>query len=376
MRYQDYSTVTLLSTELLEELLSTGDSQERVWAAWEIAMRLGKESLPKIFPQDNKFPDPGVRLHMVVILAGLGNYSVLSTLAFNDPDDAVRGASAQYLIRTANPNDVDRHDLIVKLLKEDESPVVKESILRHWKSMQQTLPIKLLLENAENKSEGIRAAAIELITTTFVSDELEKDDIIACLAVQNTRESVSLLSNWLEKFDLQDLILLSAEKSDQSSCLLILDFFVEKKSTVTWSLLSSLAKRNKPEINIRLLSILKSEFDLHLMAWLALGIALSINLPRIKLSWDNLELCAVSDFYYVGLDHFLFLIKEMEPARLEKNVFDNFKIILANFEESRTDADEYDDEDWEHEESNYEDCVQVIDSNIYHIKRWLGAEMS
>jgi hypothetical protein len=376
MRYQDYPAVTLLSTELVEELLSTGDAQERVWAAWEIALRLGKESLPKISPQNNKFPDPGTRLHMVVILAGLGNYSVLSTLAFNDPDDVVRGASAQYLIRTANPNDLDRLDLIAKLLKEDETPVVKESILRHWKIMQQTLPIKLLLESAINKSESVRAAAIELITTTFAPNELEKDDIIACLVVQNTRDSVSLLCNWLEKSGLQDLILLSAEKADQSSCLLILDFFVEKKSTVTWSLLRSLAQRNKPEINIRLLSILQSEFDLHLMAWLALGIALSINLPRIKLSWDNVELRAVSDFYYAGIDHFLFLIKEMEPTRLEKNVFDNFKIILANFEESRTDANEYDDEDWEYEESNYEDCVQGIDSNIFHMKRWLGAEMS
>ncbi|MES2674095.1 MAG: HEAT repeat domain-containing protein [Pseudomonadota bacterium] len=374
MRYQDYTAVTLLSTELLEELLSTGDAQERVWAAWEIAMRLGKESLPKIFPQDNKFPDPGVRLHMIVILAGLGNYSVLSTLAFHDPDDAVRGASAQYLIRTANPNDLDRHDLIVKLLKEDESLVVKESILRHWKIIPQTLPIKLLLEYAENKSEGIRAAAIELITLTFAPNELEKDDIIACLAVQNTRESVSLLCNWLEKFGLQDLIFLSAEKSDQSSCLLILDFFVEKKAKVTWSLLSSLAQRNKPEINIRLLSILQIEFDLHLIAWLAFGIAQSISSRRTKLS--HIEMRGNSDFYRRGIDHFLFLIKEMEPTRLQKNIFDNFKIILANFEESRADADEYSDEDWERENSYYEEYVKVNDSHIYHIKRWLGAEVS
>lgn len=374
MRYQDYTAVTLLSTELLEELLSTGDAQERVWAAWEIAMRLGKESLTKIWPQNNKIPDPGIRLHMVVILAGLGNYSVLSTLAFNDPDDAVRGASAQYLIRTANPNDVDRRDLIAKLLKEDESPVVKENILRHWKSMQQTLPIKLLLEYAENKSEGIRAAAIELITSTFAPSELEKDDIIACLAVQNTRESVSLLCNWLEKFGSQDLIFLSAEKADPSSCLLILDFFVEKKAKVTWSLLSSLAQRNESEINIRILSILQSEFDLHLIAWLAFGIALSISSRRIKLS--NIEMRRNSDFYRRGIDHFLFLIKEMEPTQLEKNVSDNFKIILANFEESRAEADEYSDEDWEHENSYYEEYVKVIDSHIYHIKRWVDAEVS
>ena len=121
MSYQNYAEVKQLNPKILSKLLATGDAQERIWAAWETGIRLGKEALPSISIQAGEAPDPGTRRHMIVVLAGLGQHSVLKTLAFNDPNETVRGTSIQYIIKTADKYNTEKINLVVDLLKKDKS---------------------------------------------------------------------------------------------------------------------------------------------------------------------------------------------------------------------------------------------------------------
>ena len=282
MIYQNYEQVKQLNSSVLETLLSNGDAQERVWAAWEIGLRLGKEALPNISLQAHNAPDAGTRRHMVVVLAGLGHYSVLSTLATHDPDESVRGTTAQYLIRITDQNDTEKISLIINILEKDKSPIVMQSILDSWDFDQHQIPILLLLDCARNKSEVVRNSSIKQIVKNYSANDLSKNQIVCLLTDQLTKESIYLFLNWLLVWDLHDVMILSAEKAPQSSKLMILDFLVDKNLTFTWEKLKNLSQIRNPDTDIRILSMLKIESNLEIILWLAFGLARAINLPKIR----------------------------------------------------------------------------------------------
>jgi len=261
MRYQNYEQIKPLDSNLLDELLTAGDAQERVWAAWEIGLRLGKKALPRISLQAHAAPDPGTRRHMVVVVAGLGHYSVLTTLAFHDPDESVRGTATQYLIRITNECDTAKINLIIRLLEEDRSPIVKQAILVNWDYKKQQIPIGLLFDCAGNKSENVRQAAIKQIVRQYSASGLSAGQIISCLSNQITKESICLFSNWLLKWELQDFIVVSAERALPSSSLLMLDFLADKDLKFSWQSLKKLCERKNPDTDIRILNILLIKED-------------------------------------------------------------------------------------------------------------------
>ncbi len=180
MHYQNFEQVKRLDSNALDALLAGGDPQERVWAAWEIGLRLGKKALPDITHQAYAAPDPGTRRHMVVVLAGMGKHSVMRTLALHDPDDAVRGTSIQYLMHTTDETETGNIDLIIELLEKDRSPIVKHSILVNWDFDQHQIPVGLLLNCAGNNAEEVRMAAIKQIVRQYDPHEVATDDLINC----------------------------------------------------------------------------------------------------------------------------------------------------------------------------------------------------
>ncbi|CAB5116090.1 hypothetical protein D3OALGA1CA_2283 [Olavius algarvensis associated proteobacterium Delta 3] len=375
MIYQNYEQVKELNSSVLKTLLSNGDAQERVWAAWEIGLRLGREALPNISLQAHNAPDAGTRRHMVVVLAGLGHYSVLSTLAKHDPDESVRGTTTQYLIRITDQNDTEKISLIINILEKDKSPVVMQSILDSWDFDQHQIPILLLLECARNKSEVVRNSSIRQIVKNYGANDLSTNQIVFLLADQRTRESNFLFLNWLLDWDLHDVIILSAEKAPQSSKLIILDFLVDKNLTFSWETLKNLSQIKIPDTDIRILSILKIENNLEILLWLAFGLARAINLPKIKSHSQYLEQQSASNFYDSAKDHFLTLIKVMVPQKIDSSDSNNFQTIMNHLENDIEYFDEYDDEDfWEDEGLNSEEYIKEMEFNCTCIKKWLSKD--
>lgn len=372
MLYQNYEQVKRLDSVVLDEVLKSGDAQERVWAAWEIGLRLGREALPSISLQAHEAPDPGTRRHIVVVLAGLGHYSVLSTLACHDPDESVRGTTTQYILKTADEYEIEKINLITNLLKEDKSPIVKQSILVNWGFEQQQIPIALLLDCTRNKSEDICKSAIEQITRQYSADELSDQQIIRCLANQKTKESIYLFSDWLLKWNLQEYIVLSAESAQQSSILLLLDFLADKDLKFPWKSLQKLTERKHPDIDIRILNILIIEQDIDLILWLAFGIARAINLPNVQSRAQYVQQQSAANFYDLAINHFLSLIKNVPPQQIGFSSILDFKTILTHLENDINYLAEYDDEDyWEDEGTDPEQYIKEMNFNCSCIKRWL-----
>src|SRR4051812_16543620 len=70
-RLQSFEGALALGSERLRGLLVEGDSRERVWAAWALGLRVGGAFSAEASAQSRLEPDPGVRRHLVVLLAGL-----------------------------------------------------------------------------------------------------------------------------------------------------------------------------------------------------------------------------------------------------------------------------------------------------------------
>jgi hypothetical protein len=83
-----------LADGALHALLEQGRPEERVWAAWQIALRVGG-AMPHIVEHVSGEPSAGVRRALLVILAGHGEYDVLVALARRDPALEVRAQAMQ-----------------------------------------------------------------------------------------------------------------------------------------------------------------------------------------------------------------------------------------------------------------------------------------
>ncbi len=331
MNYKNYDQIIQLDSDTLSELLSNGDAQERVWAAWEFSFRIGKGALPNLSVQAHEAPDPGTRRHMIVVLAGLGQYSVLSILALNDPDESVRGTAVQYIIKTTDGNESVKNILIFNILKEDNSTIVKHSILTNW-NLDLKLPIELLLQCTDSSSEDVQKAAIKQVINQYTAKDLSENQIIDCLTKQTTKESINIFSNWLLHWELEELLIISAEKAQQTTCIIILDFLDAKEIKFSWDLLKTLSERKNPDIDTRILDILVVNNSTDLLTWLAYGIDRAINLPNPTSPAQYREQQSSAFFYDSAIDHFFSLINKMPPQLLNSSDVQYFKTIHEHME--------------------------------------------
>ena len=377
MHYQNFEQVKQLDLNALDALLSGGDPQERVWAAWEIGLRLGKDALPDITRQAYAAPDPGTRRHMVVVLAGLGKQSVLKTLALHDPDDSVRGTSIQYLINITDETDTENIALIREVIEKDTSPIVTHSVLVHWGFIRHQIPIGLLITCAGNHAEDVRRAAVKQIVKQYVPHEVAVDDIVTCLVHQISKDTIYLLSDWLLAAELQDVLITSANRAQPPTILLILDFILDRDLKLSWDRVQKLSTKNNPDIDIRILKSLTMAHDVDLIRWLAFGIARAIKLPKAENHAQRFEQQNAASFYRAAIDHFLMLVKESSPLKMDMSDMQNFETILDHLDNELEYFSRFDDEDyWEDEKMSFEDYIRKMKSNCDTLKKWLHRNTS
>ncbi len=234
MKHNNYAEVSRLETPVLEGLLKTGDPQERVWAAWQIGLRVGSEAIPQLSDEANNAPDPGTRCHLIVILAGLQQYSILETLAVHDPDPSVRATSCQHLLGTAQENDIERYNLIQMILKDDSDAKVKQRILQHWSAHMPKISLYLLIECIANASVDVRAVATEHLMNQYVPNDIPVEQLIHFLANETNTELISKQSLWLLKYDEKDLALEAVLFASLPTKLKILDELISHGLKFQW----------------------------------------------------------------------------------------------------------------------------------------------
>lgn len=98
------STLNLSEAELRRQLGSS-DATERLWAAWRLALKQGAAAAGVLEDATENEPNEGVRRHLTTVLAGLGDWPVVRTIAADDPAVPVVATALVLLARQRNPTD-------------------------------------------------------------------------------------------------------------------------------------------------------------------------------------------------------------------------------------------------------------------------------
>ncbi len=179
MRHEGFESVAKLDLDDLKDLLRRGDPQERVWAAWALGLKLGPLILPELVACTFKSPAPGTRRHLIVVLAGLGETSVLKKLAEEDRDEYVRATACQYLIRTA-PYPADEHTqkILLGKMSGGEPPIVREAIaqalVEHFRVLSPSNLERLIEQIRLEPDPTLRQYLVEICARAGCTDKLKE----------------------------------------------------------------------------------------------------------------------------------------------------------------------------------------------------------
>ncbi len=173
MHFDSFDQVRRADQATLRALLDTGDGPERVWGAWALAIELAGAVGPMLASRLGPEPDPGVRIHWVTILGGLGERQVLETLFRQDPDESVRAAAGEYLLRTSTV--VEGPALaraLIAPLRESSSAEVLSRLLRAVPTDWEPLPLEAVSGLVSHSSPTVRYAAVEYLTATYPASDI------------------------------------------------------------------------------------------------------------------------------------------------------------------------------------------------------------
>ncbi len=153
----------------LEALLEAGDAQERLWAAWALALRsCARSEAVEHFEHE---PHEGVRAHLVYVVADPARLPLLRTIAEHDPSTLVRVAACRAITRVSAPGDARWIGARAAL---DPSPEVRFTIIEEISPASSSFRA-ILARAHDDDDESVRVVAAR----RCVDLELDIDDLYA-----------------------------------------------------------------------------------------------------------------------------------------------------------------------------------------------------
>ena len=265
MPFQSFDEVRQLDEEALHDLLRTGDAIERLWAAWSLALGLG-DAAPGSLDVDAQ-PHPGVRAHLVVLLASFGRTDALYTLAERDADAGVRAAACQYLIQIAGTEWVDAYRFLGERLLREPEPEPVARILRYLPPSWPTLDRGILIHLAAHGDAAVRAAAIGYLSDHYSGDARAESSLIERLAVEPDPRVLHALSEAVPSGPSGKRILEAAARVP-AAALPLVQVLLDHGWRTDWADLAVLARSADPRIRVRCLELCADWSDADGLAWL------------------------------------------------------------------------------------------------------------
>ena len=246
MRIEDFDDTRVLGETSLRDLLRSGDGPERVWAAWELGLRLAEKSTPVLEPGSQ--PDPGVRCHLVVILAGFGEVAVLRMLAEDDPESTVREQACTYLIRvTPEATRDDALRFLEDRALSDPAPSVPITILDalpdDWPRLGRQVVRRLLAHT----DSDVRLAAIEYIRSEFGDPSVLRGLLESRLREEDDRTVLMALADATSPRLATDAVLALA-RQDPGSAPALLEYLVARGIKSDWQSLRAFSRHDDPRV--------------------------------------------------------------------------------------------------------------------------------
>jgi hypothetical protein len=280
----DYASVAALPEDVQLKLLESGDSPERLWAAWALALRHGRHIVPTLSTLSDTALTEGLKRQLLVILAGLGARTILATIATSDPAPAVRATAVAYYIRTAG-NPVSAVPFATVQLHSG-IPELVVAVLAEHETSRIDLPDDEVVAYLNHTHLEIRQAAVRCILSRNTVSTLARDSLLNMLVNEDFSPLREQLLDYLPRPELP-LLVRFLNNAPTKRTVDVLDRVREKFGPLSWHELSGLISRKEPLVVDALLRMLDIPVPSEAIPWLgAIYVASMATADRI---WRDIQ---------------------------------------------------------------------------------------
>ncbi|HEX8821544.1 MAG TPA: HEAT repeat domain-containing protein [Archangium sp.] len=266
---RDFAEIARLDTEVLRSLLEAGEAPERVRAAWALALRLGGTLRPELIQGSLTEPHPGVRRHLVVVLAGYQERAVLATLARQDLDGEVRAVACQYLSMIGRPEDAESWRVLHERLEADVSAEVRRAAIAYLPPHTPAFLRSAVASRVGDESLDVRrAAADKLLEWSGLSGGGLPDVLVSRFHLEPDPE---LRREWVRRacsLGGERALLAALLDAREGTLQFVLELYVAQRIQLPWECLRPVARRGHPGLDALLMDLLAPGAQPEADAWL------------------------------------------------------------------------------------------------------------
>ncbi len=193
-----------LSRSELQLLLASDRPEQRLWAIWALALALGDAAgdfAHRILDE----PDPGVRRHLAVVLAGHGEHDLLLDLVTEDHSPVVRESTIALLVRIAagTPASHPRAARMRAILEEAErgTPALRTALVGAIGKTAPDYQVEIARRALASDVVDVQAEAFEALLRI----DSEETTRVARLWFRGRAELASYVEHWLRASDMRSL---------------------------------------------------------------------------------------------------------------------------------------------------------------------------
>jgi hypothetical protein len=266
-RIADWGAAAELPEPALRALASSPDPAERVWAAWALALLLGRASVPGARASLASEPTPGIRCQLVVVLAGLGENELLRTVALSDPDATVRGTACQYVVRTSPPGATTALAFALERLRVDV-PRIGHAVLEEVVAGRLVLPDGVLAELLVHTSVETRRLVLEVLDAQDRLSRATKGGLQRLVPVEEDPDVLASAMRRLLREGAQTALVDCVAGAPEPRVKLVLSTLARAGLRFPWRDLEALSRRSEHGVAFSLLHFLPEPLERDAFRWL------------------------------------------------------------------------------------------------------------
>jgi HEAT repeat protein len=271
-----FDEVTALDVAEQRRLLRTGAPEQQVWAAWALGLELGERAVPELCIALDRDEHAGVRRHLLVILAGLGERAILDEMSTGEVDEAVRATAAQYALQTGEPTRL--RPAIAAMLR-DPSARVRRALLVAKQEGGAVLDTDDLATLVADPDAEVRELAIEALARAVEPERLFPGVLEDRIAVEPESYLRGLLMRLAVAGGRARRLLALGLTAPPSLTLELLHALVDGGQLFDWGDLAPLALRDIPAADYDLAFLLDDHGALGALSWLLARLVRALRSP-------------------------------------------------------------------------------------------------